>query len=117
MSAEDTITREELAAYCGRLARDRGSYLSADEIWKDIQDCREPEYEPGAIYQDPAGRAWFRVRRDDLSGASWRCCESGSIYSHDVPERPLLKMTAGSAVRLPVSRSEVIDTLSDERSG
>jgi hypothetical protein len=113
MSTEDTITREELAAAISAIVGAQSFVCIGDAqeaasiIFAAAERIAEPEYEPGEIYQDPSGRAWFRLRLD----GGWRCCESGTSYTGDVPERPLLKMTTGPVLATRVSRSEVIDTL------
>jgi hypothetical protein len=118
VSTEDTITREELAAAfrSGFLYTHSASAAhAAQEVFAHVVRNREPEYEPGAVYQDPAGRAWCRLRTGD-GEADWRCCESGTLYSDRYPDRPLRKLVPeplpeGAQPRPAVSRSEVIDTL------
>jgi hypothetical protein len=94
VSTEDTITREELAAAISAIVGAQSfvcigdAQEAASTIFAAAERIAEPEYEPGEIYQDPSGRAWFRLRLD----GGWRCCESGTSYTGDVPERPLLKM-------------------------
>jgi hypothetical protein len=110
VSTEDTITREELAAAfrSGFLYTHSASAAhAAQEVFAHVVRHREPEYEPGAVYQDPAGRAWCRLRTDD-GEADWRCCESGTLYSDRYPGRPLRKLVPEGS---PVSREQVLQAI------
>jgi hypothetical protein len=112
VSTEDTITREELAAAfrSGFLYTHSASAAhAAQEVFAHVVRNREPEYEPGAVYQDPAGRAWCRLRTDD-GEADWRCCESGTLYSARYPDRPLRKLVPETlpASAPPVPHGEAV---------
>jgi len=110
VSTEDTITREQLAAAISAIVGAQSfvcigdAQEAASTIFAAAERIAEPEYEPGEIYQDPAGRAWCRMRLD----GGWRCCESGTCYMDDVPERPLRKLVPEGS---PVSREQVLQAI------
>jgi hypothetical protein len=81
----DTITRDELTAFCVR-HRDYG-VPTAGAIWDDILAHREPEYEPGEIYRDAIGNRWQRTH-DGKSLAPG----SSADHEHGYPARPLRRL-------------------------
>lgn len=83
----DTITRDELTAFCVR-HRDYG-VPTAGAIWDDILAHREPEYERGQFYQDATGTVFFRVLG---CGDGWSTMPEGKPYPHDYPRRPLRRL-------------------------
>jgi len=113
VSSDGTITEQELAGAIGALIARSGIMHPSEAMWVPGEPVkaaaslfalvRESEYEPGEIYQDPTGRAWCRMRRDDGGEASWRCCESGTLYSDRYPPKPLRKLIPEP---LPAARVE-----------
>jgi hypothetical protein len=103
MSAEDTITLEELRAATG-------SFGLADGLWDDIMRRRE-QYEPGEVYQDADGIKWeydpaCTIPRE----GSWRECPwlrpgIAGPAAWVAPKRPLRKLVPEGS---PVSREQVL---------
>lgn len=93
----ETVTREELTAFCVR-HKDYG-VPTADAIWDDIAAHREPEYEPGGLYRDARGDPWLYEPEAKAAdpGGSWAECPwlkpgSAGAFSRGTPKRPLRKL-------------------------
>lgn len=95
---EGAITEAELRAAIDRL----GWYIAtaaeptthpADRIIRDIERHREPEYEPGGIYQDAAGHRY--LRKPYATDLPWLLIgRDGLVVERveSVPARPLRKL-------------------------
>lgn len=102
--AEETITRDELAAYY--MLNGASSPAVAEEAaagafaWAAGQREPEPEYEPGVMYQDAAGQFWLYEpppRTAANVAGSWLECPwlkpgSAGAFSAGAPEQPLRRL-------------------------
>lgn len=111
MSGDETITREELAAYYRRRefsAEWHKPEEVAQIVFEDIKAHREPEYERGQIYEDTTGRRFFRLLGD---GTGWSSVPEGTPYTGDYPLRPLRKLVPEGSLAAKLSYEAVLDAL------
>jgi hypothetical protein len=120
------VTRDELAAFYRRSSnsgdRHDNAYVSAvaaaadelaDRILADALAHREPEYEPGKIYEDARGDAYCRL----IPGApgngqwAWTNCRTDLRVGEEIPDRPLRKLVPEGLPRNEWSYYEVRDTI------
>jgi hypothetical protein len=80
----ETITRDELDASLARLSY---GVLHSAQIFKDIIEHREPEWQQGDVVQDANG-VFYRRTRD----AMWNRFGTATSISHLAPVRPLEKV-------------------------
>jgi hypothetical protein len=87
----ESITEDELEQYFQRVQSVRnvmgGASLEAARIVRDIKAHREPEYEPGRIYQDASRQPFYRC-----PDGSWLWLPESKPFSDHTPNRPLRKL-------------------------
>lgn len=103
----ESITGAELRAAIDRL----GWYMQhepgipssahpADRIIRDVERHREPEYEPGEIYQSRTGFRYLRLPDESGTALPWLLLSKGGTVIErveDVPDRPLCKLVPEEA--------------------
>lgn len=120
MTTPETITRDELAEALRGLKitpEDENTFYPAvaDAIFEKAKRNREPEYEPGAMYQDADGKFW--LYSPDRPEVHWADCPwvhpgSAGAYSLNSPERPLRKLVPeGSQAQMDGLDGEALDEL------
>ena len=68
------------------------SGLTAQGLIREIKNhCREPEYEPGGVYQDANGAPWVYSPRRDAT-APWLKPGGEGSWSTPTPKRPLRRL-------------------------
>lgn len=95
----ETITRDELAEALSRFLREHRAEVvvmespegAAAALVADIAAHREPEYEPGEIYQDAGGVQFYRLCEFE-DGRPWLDIEADEAVRHATPVRPLRKL-------------------------
>jgi hypothetical protein len=95
-AASESITREELADAMRGLKitpEDENTFYPAvaDAIFAAAQRNREPEYEPGEIYQSGDGRRW-EFYSDEDGQRGWLLPGQVAKYGFDFPSRPLRRL-------------------------
>jgi len=114
-TAPEAITRDELADALAALKitpEDENTFYPAvaDGIFEHVRRSREPEYEPGEIYEDAAGHRYMRV---GVAALPWLLVgKDGLVISRveGVPARPLRRL-----VPLP-GRADLIAALEEDLS-
>jgi hypothetical protein len=104
----DSITPDELRAAIDRLGYyvDRHATHPAERIIRDVECHREPEYEPGGLYQDAIGQPFYRC-----PDGRWIWLPEGKPFSDHTPNRPLRKLVAEGSQAARLSRDAVIRDL------
>jgi hypothetical protein len=93
-----SITEAELAEALAELGvrtgnRDCFFPALAESIFGRVAARREPEYEPGEIYEDDQGDAYHRLAPGPGNGQwTWTKCHTGLRVGDGVPVRPLRKL-------------------------
>lgn len=94
----ETITRDELAEALRGLKitpEDENTFYPAvaDAIFEKAKRNREPEYEPGAVYQDADGGVWvYQPQGHDGGLCCWLSPGTQGVWSSVSPRRPLRKL-------------------------
>ena len=89
----ESITEAELAAYYEQRGDVLDPKAAASAAFGVIGATREPEYEPGEIYEDDQGDAYHRLAPGPGNGQwTWTKCHTGLRVGDGVPVRPLRKL-------------------------
>ena len=103
----ETITRDELAEALARLKitpEDENTFYPAvaGAIFEQVLAQREPEYEPGAVYECARGDVWQFTR------GAWETPGVSGPVPFGVPERPLCKLVREGSQAARLSYADVL---------
>lgn len=56
----------------------------------------EPAYDPGTLWIDAVGTAYYRLNKDNASRAAWRLVSNGAVCDNACPVRPLTRLVPES---------------------
>jgi len=115
--ADQTITEDELAEALETIRHPEphdgcGSCRAeAGKIFARVAEHREPEYEPGQLYQSAAGVPYLRL--DGLARPWLRIWPTGDVQAYDeaAPLRPLRKLVSEGSQAAKLRHGDLRDLL------